>query len=333
MNLRSHHLFSGSQLYTTVSGLLGKWAGIHVWISRAACVYVRLDARGIPWHGRSAFVRLQLPTHALYAHTGYFASYANDSVHLWMWDQSALEVAMQSQGVPLQRMRCLPETVGHSYAGALAQLVACRSLPLADLHASATGDQAPVGFEGLLWRANNQGKYALADNIWWPEKPTTDQWAAFLGKSTGAATPPIAPVPRAAAYLKPSRRMPCVARGVVRHGTVSDTHGLWHSKANGEPAGIVNTLAKTPWLTLCWMLGALALCANAAGVVQQWHVLEQAKMQMLRSTPAIVAAEPNRSAGYGMPGTPKEAMAAAIAANDQALGTAKYFAGPNLLSI
>lgn len=336
MNLQSNHLFSGKQLVTQAPGLLGHWAGITVWVSRAACVYVRLDARGIPWHKRSAFVQLQLPTHALYAHTGYFASYANDYVHVWLWDQSALEAAAGLQSLPVQRLRCIPESARYRYKDTLAELLACPDLvadPSNGGHENhpMAGAAMPAGFEGLLWRPQGQGKCALADNCWWPVRPDAGQWARFADNSLAAAAPPSLTKQAVAAYGTRVACMPCLARGVVQHGAVSNVQGLWQTKAHGDPSGV----KRLPWLAMCWMLGALALCANAAGVLQQWRVLEQAKVLVSPAAPAKAPAtdtlrpvEMNRDAG---PTTNKEAMLAAIAANEEASASARYFAGPDLL--
>jgi hypothetical protein len=313
MTLQSIYLFSGNTLHAVQRGLAGRLLEAEVVVGRSLCTYFRLDAQGIPKLKRAAYLQLQLPAQAIYAHSGFYASQQANFIHVWVWDQALVDAAVHKQGLGKVRLHCVPETVGTVYAGVSAALNPC-----ATVH---TGSATGAGFEGLLFSAERTGwpgtAGALVQSAWWPERPNKQQWAAFSGLSV-APTVLAHTQATLGARLKPKMR--ALATGQVRNAMV-------HNNATGA-GGMAGTLVKLPWAVLALALCAAGLCFYAGALAKQYVDLEaqqgQLKIQTAAATDSVAGERVTKA---------RSDQEIAQTANLWAVAAQGYFDSPDVMGL
>ncbi len=313
MSLPATYLFSGNSLHLSERGLASWAVGARLVVARGLCTYFRLDAKGIPALKRSAFLQLQLPQHAVYAHTGYFASEQGDYVHVWVWNQALVDGAIASQQGGPARWRCVPESACYAYPHQSTQLSVCAGPALAGQARDGSG------YEGFVWNAERSGwlgrKGALLDNQWWPQRPSAAQWQAFAQQNRVPSTAGTMASGQAT-RLRPHMR--ALASGWVRQGEV----------AVGARSGMLAVLAGVPWVAAALGAAAVAVCFYAGLLARQWDALEKTQEQLQAKTLSATDSEATKRLE-----TARKAQEVASTANAWALAAARYFASPDVMGL
>ena len=313
MSFSPIYLFHGNALHLVQRGLAAWAGGATLVVARGLCTYFRLDAKGIPALKRSAFLQLQLPQHAVYAQTGYFASEQGDFLHVWVWNQALVDSAIaQRQGGP-SRWRLVPESACYAYPQHGTQLSVCAG------PAPAGQARDGSGYEGFVWNAERSGwlgrKGALLDNQWWPQRPSAAQWLEFAQQNHVPGNAGMA-APAQLARLQPQMR--ALASGWVRQGEV----------AVGARSGALAALAGVPWVATALGLVAAALCFYGGLLLRQWDALEVTQEQLQAKT-----ASATDSAATRRMESARKAQETAASANAWAMSAARYFASPDVMAL
>lgn len=186
--------------------------GVVLVVPRSLCLYLRLDARGIPLLRLRSFARLQLLARSPVVQPDVFVARQGAALHLWLWDRAFAQSFAERLGLPASRVDALPSSVftkPPSPDGA----VLLKTPGSAGLHAQLwqAGKLLHDGwFEGppdaLDWRTWRDD-VERQEGIQWPEAPPAEQASDVLGRPWArdllrqralGATLPAAPIARTA---------------------------------------------------------------------------------------------------------------------------------------
>lgn len=216
--LRSCYLFDESgddrELITgRAPPALRQRLGLVLLIPRSLCLYLRLDARGVPLLRLRSFARLQLIAQSPIVKPEVFAARQGEILHLWLWEKDCLQAFSRRHGVPASRVEAMPSsawTTAPPAGGAVLQ----RTPGSSGLHAQLWQDgrlqhdgwfeSAPDAAAWRRWREDAARQHALQ----WPEAAPPEQehdlphrpWArnllrehGFTVAADGGALAPLAP--------------------------------------------------------------------------------------------------------------------------------------------
>lgn len=181
-------------------------------VPRSLCLYLRLDARGIPLLRLRSYARLQLLARSPVVQPDVFVARQGDTLHLWLWDREFVQSFARRQGLPASRVDAVPSSVftkpplrdGAVFlktpgsAGVHAQLWQAGSL----LH-DGWFEEMPDALEWRVWRDDIERQ----EGIQWPETLPPVHTSNVLGRPWArnllreraiGATLPGAPVARVA---------------------------------------------------------------------------------------------------------------------------------------
>ena len=215
--LRSCYLFDGRGHDLLLvegkgPGALRHALGVVLVVPRSQCLYLRLDARGVPLLRLRSYARLQLLARSPVVQPDVFVARQADTLHLWLWDREFVQSFARRQGLPASRVEALPSSVftkppspnGAMFVqtpgsdGVHAQLWQAGSL----LH-DGWFEESPNALEWRIWRDDIERQ----EGIQWPEtlppahtsKVLGRPWARNLLRERAlGATLPGAPVARVA---------------------------------------------------------------------------------------------------------------------------------------
>lgn len=166
MPLRNLFYLSDSALNSAggASATQARWLKPLWVLPRAWCVMASLQAKGVPRHKTTAFVRLHLARLAPFVDSGVYACRAGDWVHFWFWENQRVRDFCLNHKLDFATINLAPESV-------------C----LPKIRDGAVLYRCIEGVEAQLWY-----KGALQDSAWWPKQIDNQDWQAWL--STGAAS-------------------------------------------------------------------------------------------------------------------------------------------------
>jgi len=165
---------------------LGNTLGVVLVVPRSLCLYLRLDARGIPLLRLRSYARLQLLARSPLVQPDAFVARQGDTLHLWLWDRAFVQSFARRQGLPASRIEVLPSSVltkpaspdgatllkTPGSAGVHAQLWQAGRL----LH-DGWFEKTPDALEWQAWRDDIERQ----EGIQWPETPPLEQSSDVLG--------------------------------------------------------------------------------------------------------------------------------------------------------
>lgn len=147
----------------------------HWIVSRALCLYRRVDFGNVPRNRRRAAVELKLPVWSPFTRTGCHCVWSGGVAMIWLWDEDVVGPA-ESEGESRAALRIRPETVFYPRK--------------ADgIHIQACGE----GFELQHWR-----DAVLEDSLWLLARPNSEQIETFRSRSGNAEPDDEELVPTAA---------------------------------------------------------------------------------------------------------------------------------------
>jgi hypothetical protein len=215
--LRSCYLFDeqGNDLPLvdgTAPAALRHALGVVLVVPRSQCLYLRLDARGIPLLRLRSYARLQLLARSPVVQPDVFVARQGDTLHLWLWDREFVQSFARRQGLPASRIEVLPSSVLTKPASPDGAVL-LRTPGSAGVHAQLWQggrllhdgwfEEAPDALEWRTWRDDIERQEGLQ----WPESPPLAQSSHVLGRRWTrnllreralGATLPAAPVARMA---------------------------------------------------------------------------------------------------------------------------------------
>ena len=134
-------------------------------LARPMYRFQTVDLSSVPAKSRAQALRLELAQWTPYKNTSYYIGWHAQKALVWGWDADKVNQALLAQGLKLQQVKVLPETVLHP--------------PLSD---GLCVTQCSEGFEMQLWRHGR-----LEHNRWLAQAPTPEEWLMF---QRDAGTPP-----------------------------------------------------------------------------------------------------------------------------------------------
>lgn len=138
-------------------------------LSRALCLFQRLDLGNVPTRGREDALRLKLRQWSPFPDTAEYVVWRGRQALVWIWDAAWQQARAEASGS--RPVRVLPETLLYPPAADGVRLVRCLE-----------------GLEGQYWR-----DALLWDSHWWPEAPSTAAWWRFQRGCGALLSPPPAP--------------------------------------------------------------------------------------------------------------------------------------------
>lgn len=85
------------------------WLRPQVCVPRRLCLFESVPCKGLAWHERRSFARLQAARLAPFLTTGCSAAVRNGTLMLWFWDQAEVLPALSAAGVDPARVRFMAE--------------------------------------------------------------------------------------------------------------------------------------------------------------------------------------------------------------------------------
>jgi len=85
------------------------WLRPQVCVPRRLCLFESVPCKGLAWHERRSFARLQAARLAPFLATGCSAAVRNGTLMLWFWDQAEVLPALAAAGVDAVRVRFMAE--------------------------------------------------------------------------------------------------------------------------------------------------------------------------------------------------------------------------------
>ena len=187
--------------------------GVVLVVPRSQCLYLRLDARGIPLLRLRSYARLQLLARSPVVQPDVFVARQGDSLHLWLWDRAFVQSFARRQGLPAARVEALPSSVLTTKQASPDGAALLQTPGSAGVHAQLWQagrllhdgwfEEAPDALEWRIWRDDIQRQ----EGIQWPETLPPRQSSKVLGRRWArnllreralGATLPAAPVARMA---------------------------------------------------------------------------------------------------------------------------------------
>lgn len=196
--------------------------GVVLVMPRRLCLYLRLDARGVPALRLRSFARLQLLAQSPIVEPEVFAARQGELLHLWLWERSAVEAFAGRQGLPRSRIETVPSSLFTEPKGRDGALLF--ESPLS------------AGLHAQLWQAGR-----LLHDGWFDEQPdplTWQVWCEEARRQHGVDWPGAVPVRSA---QKPAPR-PWAANLLQPRGGI----------AVDAPAAARTALACTTVASLAW---------------------------------------------------------------------------------
>ncbi len=147
-------LQSGSEL----SQLEAERFGLLWIVSRADCVFRKLDLAAVPASKRTQVLAAQISLLSPYKEPGYWYCIQNGVAIVWLWDeQHRLQLASEQQLARAEEYLVLPES--------------CFT-PFRDT--GSVINSGVEGFFGQVWKAEG-----LVAETWWPQEPNELSWKQF----------------------------------------------------------------------------------------------------------------------------------------------------------
>ena len=126
-------------------------------LSRPLYRFKVFDLAQVPAKNRAQALQLELSQWTPFTASAYYVGWNGDSALVWGWDSAKVNAAITAQGLKLQRVQVLPETVLQAPYNDGLCLTRCDK-----------------GFDGQLWR-----KGRLERSRWWSQLPAADEWLMF----------------------------------------------------------------------------------------------------------------------------------------------------------
>lgn len=236
----------------------GGTAGALALVGRELCLFLLVDASRVPVRQRPEFVALAVRRSAPFADPDFDVLWLHDHAATWYWSRE--RVLGLVDGDRSVRFRAESVFRGSVPAGDTEQLLAL------DVQA-ATGEHFTVGTEARIWRRGR-----LLASRWWPQAPSSREWATFA-RGAGLEASDAPPDVEASAILeKPlNASTPRV-----------DLRGQLGLKAP-LVAGILATIGVA---LLAWQAVGVAHAAWSAASVEDQISLRSAKMETIISARA-----------------------------------------------
>jgi hypothetical protein len=229
--------------------------GVMLVMPRSQCLYLRLDARGVPLLRLRSFARLQLLAQSPIVQPEAFVARQRDTLHVWLWDGEHARAFARRHGWPLSRVEVLPSSVMTQPPPAVGAAAVLLHTP------------GSTGCHAQLWR----DRRLLHDG--WFEAPPNDLswriWREDAIRQHGLQWPEAAPVPQD----HPILRSPW-ARNLLRGPRVA--------AASGRPALTRTALGCATALSVAYGVWLQAQSQHYRGQIDQVQDAESDMSARLR---------------------------------------------------
>jgi hypothetical protein len=135
----------------------GRFGGLQWVLSRPMYRFRVFDLTQVPPRNRNQALNLELAQWTPFVKSDCYIGWHGQRALVWAWDADRAAAAIIAQGIKVQKVQILPETVLQT--------------PLAD---GLCLSRCLEGYEGQLWR-----QCQLEHSRWWPQQPTQDEWLTF----------------------------------------------------------------------------------------------------------------------------------------------------------